>query len=103
MRSPRGCGAGTVAASTRPGFWAGVRPRTVQAQPASLDVLLLMDNWCPMTGKAGTRTKWQVAQEWLVAFVSGGRSAGLGLGLQSFPATAAWVNVVFGCETKVID
>ena len=74
------------AASTRPGFGAGVRRSTVQAQPASLDVLLLMDNSGSMTGKAGTRTKWQVAQESLVAFVSDGRSAGLGLGLQFFPS-----------------
>jgi hypothetical protein len=59
---------------------------TAQAQPASLDVLLLMDNSGSMTGRAGTRTKWQAAQESLVAFVSDGRSAGLGLGLQFFPS-----------------
>jgi hypothetical protein len=59
---------------------------TVEAQQASLDVLLLMDNSGSMTGKAGGRSKWQIAQESLVAFASDGRSAGLGLGLQFFPS-----------------
>jgi hypothetical protein len=59
---------------------------TAQAQQASLDVLVLLDNSGSMTGKAGTRSKWQVAQESLVSFVTDRRSGGLGLGLQFFPS-----------------
>jgi hypothetical protein len=57
-----------------------------QAQTVPLDLLLLVDASGSMTESAGQRTKWETAQAALGAFIRDQRSAGLGVGLQFFPA-----------------
>ena len=58
---------------------------TVKAEQVPVDLLLLLDTSGSMNSPAGNLSKWQAAQQALVAFVKDARSAGLGVGLQFFP------------------
>ena len=57
-----------------------------RAEVVPLDLLLLVDASRSMEGPAGARTKWATAQTALGAFIRDPSSAGLGVGLQFFPA-----------------
>jgi len=56
-----------------------------QAQAVPVDLLLLVDSSDSMAAQIGTRSKWQMVTEALLAFLRDPRSAGLGVGLQFFP------------------
>jgi hypothetical protein len=60
-----------------------------RAEVVPLDLLLLVDASGSMDGAAGMRSKWETAQAALSAFIRDPRSAGLGVGLQFFPAARA--------------
>jgi hypothetical protein len=55
------------------------------AKLSPVDLLLLLDASGSMAGKAGTRTRWELARDALAAFLADDRSRGLGVGLQLFP------------------
>jgi hypothetical protein len=56
------------------------------AEQAPVDLLLLIDRSGSMnTRAAGGRSKWQMAQEAVTAFISDPKSAGLGVGMEFFP------------------
>jgi len=56
------------------------------AKQVPVDLLLLVDRSGSMTYKTpGGKSKWELAQDALVAFVKDGKSAGMGVGLQYFP------------------
>jgi Mg-chelatase subunit ChlD len=57
-----------------------------QAENVPLDLLLVVDASGSMNEAAGMRSKWSTAQAALGAFIGDPGSAGLGLGLQFFPA-----------------
>jgi hypothetical protein len=55
------------------------------AKPVPLDVFFLVDSSGSMTDRFGAQSKWQMVRSALTSFLSDGRSAGLGAGLQFFP------------------
>jgi hypothetical protein len=55
------------------------------AEPAPLDLLLLVDSSGSMREKAGPLSKWEMARGALSTFVKDPKSAGLGAGLLFFP------------------
>jgi hypothetical protein len=57
------------------------------AKQVPIDLLLLVDRSGSMNSKvsAAGKTKWELAQDALTAFVKDGKSAGMGVGLQYFP------------------
>jgi hypothetical protein len=56
-----------------------------QAERVPVDLVLVVDQSPSMLFKIGTRSKWDLAREALLAFLQDQRSAGLNVGLQSFP------------------
>jgi hypothetical protein len=57
-----------------------------KAEIVPLDLMLLVDSSGSMSSSAGMRSKWETAQSALRSFVADPKSAGLGMGLQFFPA-----------------
>jgi hypothetical protein len=60
-----------------------------RAEIVPLDLLFLVDASSSMRDVAGMSTKWEVAQSALGSFIRDPSSAGLGVGLQFFPAPKA--------------
>jgi hypothetical protein len=56
-----------------------------KAERAPVDLVLVVDQSPSMLFKIGNRSKWDLAREALLAFLQDTRSAGLNVGLQSFP------------------
>jgi hypothetical protein len=56
-----------------------------KAERIPLDLVFAVDQSPSMLFKVGTRTKWDLAREALLAFLKDPRSDGLGVGLQLFP------------------
>jgi hypothetical protein len=79
-----------------PTFDGGARPSATgpcageahQADVVPLDLMLLLDTSSSMNSGAGLRTRWELAQLALSAFIRDPASAGLGVGVQFFPLTA---------------
>jgi hypothetical protein len=71
------------------GETASCATETHQAKQTPLDVLLLVDSSGSMREGAGADTKWTLTRDALTAFWREPKSAGLGLGLQFFPAKGA--------------
>ena len=84
--------AGAGAAPPPPGGPGGEGPACAgevhQGKPVPIDLLLLVDISGSMEESAGARSKWFAVREALQTFARDPRSAGLGVGLQVFPAPA---------------
>jgi hypothetical protein len=56
-----------------------------EAKPVPVDLLLLLDISGSMEESAGTQSKWTAMRDALVTFVKDPMSAGLGVGMETFP------------------
>ena len=59
----------------------------IRGELVPLDLLLVLDASGSMNLRVGTRTRWQIVTDALVSFMADPRSAGLGVGFQTFPFT----------------
>src|SRR3954454_1098471 len=61
---------------------------THQATMVPLDLLFLLDISGSMEESAGTQSKWVALRQAVLSFVKDGKSAGLGVGMETFPPPA---------------
>jgi hypothetical protein len=77
---------GGAAQTPPPGPPAACAGEAHQAEIVPVDLMLLMDTSASMNSTSGARTMWDRAQVAIAGFIGDPASAGLGVGLQFFPA-----------------